>query len=94
MAEIEEAFSVLSQMNCGQGDLMTKSNLPSGSSPKGPDDVAWSDWTGLMFLERATTMSHSVDGALSVQICRKIERFPLVGQGILLNLGVSNVDGR
>ncbi|KAK8136815.1 phospholipase A2 [Apiospora sp. TS-2023a] len=89
MAEIEEAFSVLGLMNRGQGDLVAKSNLRKegniGSSSKGLEGVDWSDWTGRMFLERATIMGHSFGGATSVQICREAERFPWVGQGILLD---------
>lgn len=89
MAEMEEAFHVLGLINCGQGDLVAKSNLRKegnvGSSSKGLEGVDWSDWTGRMFLERATILGHSFGGATSVQVCREAERFPWVGQGILLD---------
>ncbi|KAK6833596.1 Platelet-activating factor acetylhydrolase [Apiospora arundinis] len=89
MAEIEEAFSVLNLMNDGQGDLVAKSNLRKkgniGSSSKGLEGVDWPEWTGRMFLDRVTIMGHSFGGATSVQICRETERFPWVGQGILLD---------
>lgn len=89
MAEIEEVFPVLTLINKGQGGLVAKSNLRKkgkiGSSSKGLDGVNWSEWAGRMFLENVTIMGHSFGGATSTQVCRQGNRFPWIGQGILLD---------
>lgn len=89
MAEIEEAFPVLELINKGQGGVVAKSNLRKngniGSSSKGLDGVNWREWAGRMSLENVTIMGHSFGGATATQVCRQGDRFPWVGQGILLD---------
>ncbi|KXJ91366.1 platelet-activating factor acetylhydrolase-like protein [Microdochium bolleyi] len=89
MAELEEAHYALNLINTGQGDLIYRSNLRKkgnpGSSSKGLDDVDWKDWEGRMYTDNATIMGHSFGGATSVQASREHERFPWIGQAILLD---------
>ncbi|KAI0169831.1 platelet-activating factor acetylhydrolase, isoform II-domain-containing protein [Hypoxylon sp. FL1284] len=89
MSEIEEAYYVLELLNKGQGDLVYRSNLRkkgnAGSSSKGLEGVDWSSWEGRLFLRDVTIMGHSFGGATTVEMVRQAERFPYIGQGILLD---------
>lgn len=89
MAEVEEAYYALELINNGQGGLIHGSNLRKkgnvGSSSKGLEDIDWTDWTGRMFLQDVTMMGHSFGGATTIQIVRQADRFPWLGQGILLD---------
>ncbi|KAI1771772.1 platelet-activating factor acetylhydrolase, isoform II-domain-containing protein [Hypoxylon cercidicola] len=89
MAEVEEAYYVLQLLNDGQGDLISRNNLRKkgnpGSSSKGLGGIDWSDWEGKLFLRNATIMGHSFGGATTVEIVRQADRFPYIGQGIVLD---------
>ncbi|KAK7742420.1 hypothetical protein SLS62_010728 [Diatrype stigma] len=89
MAEIEEAYYALELINNGQGDLVYRSNLRKegniGSSSKGLEGIDWTEWTGRMFLTDVTMMGHSFGGATTIQVVRQADRFPWLGQGILLD---------
>lgn len=89
MSEIGEAYYVLELLNNGQGDLVYKNNLRkkgnAGSSSKGLEGIDWSDWDDRLLLRNVTTMGHSFGGATTVEIVRQNDRFPYIGQGILLD---------
>jgi platelet-activating factor acetylhydrolase len=89
MAEIEEAFHALELINSGKGDLVLKSNLRKkgniGSSSKGLENVDWSEWAGRMCMTNVTAMGHSFGGATAVQIARRDDLYPWVGQCITLD---------
>lgn len=90
VSEIQEAFKVLKLINTGDPENKIKSrNLRrkpnQGSSSKGLDGVEWADWKGRLSLENVTAMGHSFGGATTIQILRLNDRFPWVGQGILLD---------
>lgn len=90
LAEIEEAFDVLETINSGDPDDRIRSrNLRKkpnhGSSSRGLDGIDWTDWKGRLSLENVTAMGHSFGGATTVQILRLNDRFPWIGQGILLD---------
>ncbi|KAI1384148.1 platelet-activating factor acetylhydrolase [Hypoxylon trugodes] len=89
MAEIEEAYYVLQLLNNGQGDLIYKNNQRkkgnAGSSSKGLEGIDWSDWEDRLLLRNVTVMGHSFGGATTVEVVRQNDRFPYIGQGILLD---------
>ncbi|KAI2616061.1 platelet-activating factor acetylhydrolase, isoform II-domain-containing protein [Hypoxylon sp. NC1633] len=89
MAEVEEAYYVMELLNNGQGDLVNKNNLRkkgnAGSSSKGLEGINWTDWEGRLFLRNVTAMGHSFGGATTAEIVRQSDRFPYIGQGILLD---------
>ncbi|KAI1103424.1 platelet-activating factor acetylhydrolase, isoform II-domain-containing protein [Jackrogersella minutella] len=89
MSEIEEAYNVLELLNNGQGDLVYNNNLRkkgnAGSSSKGLEGVNWSDWESRLLLRNVTAMGHSFGGATTVEIVRQSDRFPYIGQGIMLD---------
>ncbi|RKU48399.1 hypothetical protein DL546_009453 [Coniochaeta pulveracea] len=89
LAEIEEAYHVLTMINEGKGEKVRESNLRKkgyvGSSSKGLDGINWNDWQGRLHTENVTVAGHSFGGATTVQALRHAERFPWIGQGILLD---------
>ncbi|KAI4864882.1 platelet-activating factor acetylhydrolase, isoform II-domain-containing protein [Hypoxylon rubiginosum] len=92
-AEVQEAYSVLELLNSGQGDFILKNNLRkkgnAGSSSKGLQGIDWSDWKGKLFLQNVTMMGHSFGGATTVEIVRRADRLPYIGQGIVLDAWAS-----
>ncbi|OTA68552.1 platelet-activating factor acetylhydrolase [Hypoxylon sp. EC38] len=89
MSEIEEAYHILELLNNGQGDFIYKSNLRKkgniGSSSKELEGINWAEWEDGLLLRNVTVMGHSFGGATIVEIVRESNRFPYVGQGILLD---------
>ncbi|KAI0137556.1 platelet-activating factor acetylhydrolase [Hypoxylon sp. NC0597] len=89
MSEVEEAFYILELLNNGQGGFIYKSNLRKkgniGSSSKGLEGIDWAEWKDRLLLKNVTAMGHSFGGATTVEIVRESDRFPYVGQGILLD---------
>lgn len=90
VAEVEEAFRVLGIINAGDPenkikDLNLRKKPNRGSSSAGLDGVDWADWKDRLSLEDVTAMGHSFGGATTVQILRLNDRFPWVGQGVLLD---------
>ncbi|KAK3693583.1 platelet-activating factor acetylhydrolase, isoform II-domain-containing protein [Podospora appendiculata] len=89
LAEIEEAFHVLQEINNGRGECIAGQNLRVrgnvGSSSRGLDGVDWSDWKGRLYLENVTMMGHSFGGATTVQAL-KLDRFDWVSQGIVVDV--------
>lgn len=89
LAEIEEAFYVLGQINSGHGEDVCAQNLRRkgnvGSSSKGLEKIDWRDWASRLFLDHVTLMGHSFGAATTAQVLR-LERFSWVSQGILLDV--------
>ncbi|KAF3762254.1 hypothetical protein M406DRAFT_217998, partial [Cryphonectria parasitica EP155] len=90
LAELEEAFKALEVISEGDpDDRIKRANLRKkpnrGSSSKGLDGIDWTDWKGRLSLQNVTAMGHSFGGATTVQILRLNDRFPWIGQGILLD---------
>ncbi|KAK3335405.1 platelet-activating factor acetylhydrolase, isoform II-domain-containing protein [Cercophora scortea] len=88
LAEIEEAFHVLREINNGRGNRIAEQNLRVkgniGSSSRGLDGVDWADWKGRLYLENVTMMGHSFGGATTVQALT--EGFGWVSQGIVVDI--------
>jgi len=89
LAEIEEAYHVLTMIGEGRGEEVKKANLRKkgtvGGSSKGLDGIDWQDWKGRLHLESVTMAGHSFGGATAVQVIRLADRFRWIGQGILLD---------
>ena len=89
LAEIEDAYHVLTMINDGRGEEVRQVNLRKkgtvGSSSKGLEGIDWQDWRGRLHLENVTMAGHSFGGATSVQVIRLADRFPWIGQGVLLD---------
>jgi platelet-activating factor acetylhydrolase len=89
LAEIEEAYHVLTMINEGRGEEVREVNLRKkgtvGSSSKGLDGIDWQDWNGRLHMENVTMAGHSFGGATAVQVVRLVDRFSWIGQGVLLD---------
>ncbi|KAG7106537.1 Platelet-activating factor acetylhydrolase like protein [Verticillium longisporum] len=88
MAEMEEAFHVISLINDGKGSAVSATNLRRqgnvASSSQGLGGIRWDNWTGRMLTNNMTVMGHSFGGATTVQCLRK-SSLTWVGQGIILD---------
>ncbi|KAH7375231.1 platelet-activating factor acetylhydrolase [Plectosphaerella cucumerina] len=88
MAEIEEAYHILGEINSGRGESVAESNMRKkgfvGSSSKGLIGIDWDEWSGRMLLDNVTMMGHSFGGATVIQ-CLRTRSLTWVGQGIALD---------
>jgi len=88
MAEIEEAYYLLREINDGRGAVVARANLRKkgnvASSSRGLEGIDWDDWAGRMLLDNVTIMGHSFGGATTVQ-CLREKKMSWVGQGIALD---------
>ena len=90
LAEIEEAYSVLTELVKGNGKMISDRNLRKkgykGSSRHGLEGVDWSQWKGRARLDHVTAAGHSFGAATTVDILRLGERFHYVSQGIIYDI--------
>jgi platelet-activating factor acetylhydrolase len=88
LAEIEEAYHILQQINDGEGDHVAAINLRRkgyfASSSHGLRGIDWTDWAGRLFLHDVTMMGHSFGGATTVQTLRT-PSLTWIGRGVLLD---------
>jgi platelet-activating factor acetylhydrolase len=89
LAEIEEAYYVMSRIHAGDGDAIAAKNLrmksptTCGGSSRGLRGVDWVSWKGRFHLQQVTILGHSFGAATTVEVLRHQDRFHYVGQGIL-----------
>ncbi|TLD38795.1 platelet-activating factor acetylhydrolase isoform II-domain-containing protein [Venturia nashicola] len=90
LAEIEEAFKVLTKMCNGQGAEIARHNLRrkgfKGGSSRGLQGVDWSLWENRFHLDQVTILGHSFGAATTIELLRASERFPYVSQGIIYDI--------
>ncbi|KAG8623713.1 hypothetical protein KVT40_008689 [Elsinoe batatas] len=90
MAEVEEVYRILGEINAGHGQSITQRNLRckghTGSSSHGLSGVDWDHWSGRMHLESTTVLGHSFGAATTVELLRHRDRFPHLTQGIILDI--------
>ncbi|KAI9817138.1 MAG: hypothetical protein M1827_001250 [Pycnora praestabilis] len=90
LAEIEEAYKVMSILRNGDGELIAKRNLrvkgAIGASSRGLDGVDWASWKGRFHLEQVTIVGHSFGAATTIEILRHADRFKWVTQGIIYDI--------
>jgi platelet-activating factor acetylhydrolase len=89
LAEIEEAYHVLTVIAEGRGEGIKQVNLRKkgtvGSSSKGLEGIDWHDWKGRLHLRNVTMAGHSFGAATAVQVVRLANRFSWIGQAVLLD---------
>lgn len=90
LAEIEEAYHIMTMIHDGQGDAVAAANLRVkgnvGSSSRGLTGVDWSSWKGRFHLKQVTILGHSFGSATAVEVLRHHDRFQYVGQGIIYDI--------
>jgi platelet-activating factor acetylhydrolase len=90
LAEIEEAYKLLLEIQAGNGadiakqHTRVKGTLGAPSSPLHAID--WNSWKGRFHTDSVTMVGHSFGAATSVEILRQKSRFPYITQGIIYDL--------
>ncbi|KAF2100600.1 hypothetical protein NA57DRAFT_37102 [Rhizodiscina lignyota] len=90
LAEIEEAYHLISEIHAGRGAEVAKHNIRKkgyvASSSRGLEGVDWSTWKSSFRLDNVTILGHSFGAATSVELLRDRKRFPHVRQGIIYDI--------
>ncbi|KAF2156448.1 hypothetical protein K461DRAFT_310905 [Myriangium duriaei CBS 260.36] len=91
MAEVEEAYWILSTINSGNGHVVAERNLRRkgfhASSSYGLDGVDWSSWRNRVYTDSITALGHSFGAATVVEMLRhQADRFTWLSQGIILDI--------
>ncbi|ESZ97347.1 hypothetical protein SBOR_2277 [Sclerotinia borealis F-4128] len=90
LAEIEEAYYVMTQIHHGNGSLVAQANLREsspgrmGGSSRGLKGIDWESWKNRFHLQQVTMLGHSFGATTAVEALRyQTKRFPYISQGIL-----------
>lgn len=92
LAEIEEAYHVMTLIHDGHGadlaasSLRLKSDGVIGGSSRGLKGIDWDAWEGRYHLRQVTMLGHSFGAATTVEVLRHEERFDYIGQGIIYDI--------
>lgn len=93
LAEIEEAYHVMTLLHNGEGakiakaSLRCKDNGSKGGSSRGLQGINWRSWGGGRFqLQQVTMLGHSFGAATTVEVLRHKDRFQYIGQGIIYDI--------
>lgn len=90
MAELQEAYGVMTEIVGGNGKMIADRNLRKkgykGSSRHGLDGIDWSRWKDRVRLDHVTICGHSFGAATAVEILRHNDRFNYVSQGIIYDI--------
>lgn len=90
LAEIEEAYEVIREINEGRGESIATKNLRRkhyrGSSSQGLDGMDWSQWMGRVQMNHVVAAGHSFGGATVTDMLRHENRFNWVSQGIIYDI--------
>lgn len=90
MAEMEEAYHVMSEICKGHGQQIADKNLRmkgyKASSSHGLKGVDWARWKNRFRLDHVTACGHSFGAATVVETLRHDDRFTFVSQGIIYDI--------
>jgi platelet-activating factor acetylhydrolase len=92
LAEIEEAYHVMTLIHDGKGECVERENLRDqdegrvGGSSRGLKGIDWESWKGRFHLQQVTMLGHSFGAATTVEVLRHKHRFQYIGQGIIYDI--------
>ena len=90
IAEIEEAYHVMSEISSGKGEEMARLNLRKkgfvGASSHGLEGIDWTSWRGRVLTTNVAMVGHSFGAATTVEILRNPDRFNYIGMGIIYDI--------
>ena len=92
LAEIEEAYHIMTLVHNGEGakiakaSLRCKENGSKGGSSRGLQGINWESWRGEFHLQQVTMLGHSFGAATTVEVLRHKDRFQYIGQGIIYDI--------
>ncbi|KAJ5037229.1 uncharacterized protein L3040_007406 [Drepanopeziza brunnea f. sp. 'multigermtubi'] len=92
LAEIEEAYRVMTLIHDGHGEQIARANLRGktdgaiGGSSRGLKGISWDMWKNRFHLQQVTMLGHSFGAATAVEVLRHEDRFQFIGQGIIYDI--------
>lgn len=90
LAELEEAYSIMSSIHSGSGANIAAKNLRKkgykGASRHGLQGIDWSRWKGRFHLHNVTACGHSFGAATCIEMLRHDDRFNYLSQGIIYDI--------
>ena len=90
MAELEEAYWIVREINEGHGQLVADRNLRcdgfKASSSHGLEGVNWPRWKDRVRMDHVTACGHSFGGATVTEMLRHSDRFKCISQGIIYDI--------
>lgn len=90
MAEIEEAYSIISQIAAGNGQSVAEKNMRrkgyKAASSVGLAGVDWKRWKNRVRLDHVTACGHSFGAATVVEMLRKDDLSFHISQGIIYDI--------
>lgn len=92
LAEIEEAYHVMSLIHAGDGAKIEQANLRNkcdgakGGSRRALRGIDWDAWRGRFHLQQVTMLGHSFGAATTIEVLRHKDHFTYVGQGIIYDI--------
>ncbi|TKA78629.1 hypothetical protein B0A55_02671 [Friedmanniomyces simplex] len=90
MAELEEAYAAMCQLQRGEGEELAKTNMRrkgfKGSSSRGLEGVDWARWKNRFSLDNVTACGHSFGAATVIEMLRHTDRFTWISQGIIYDI--------
>lgn len=92
LAEIEEAYYIMTLIHDGYGEEVAASNLRlksargKGGSSRGLRGVDWASWKNRFHLQQVTMLGHSFGAATAIEVLRHQDRFQYIGQGIIYDI--------
>ncbi len=92
LAEIEEAYHVMTLIHDGKGESIADANLRGkyegkvGGSSRGLKGIDWGSWKDRFHLQQVTMLGHSFGAATAIEVLRHRDRFQYIGQGIIYDI--------
>ena len=90
LAELEEAYAVMTKICGGKGHEVADQNLrykgAVGASSQGLDGINWDSWKDRFHTTEVTMIGHSFGSATTVEVLRHKDRFQYVSQGIIYDI--------
>lgn len=92
LAELEEAYHVMTLIHDGHGEEVSKANLrnkddgAAGGSSRALKGIDWASWKNRFHLKQVTMLGHSFGAATAIEVLRHQDRFQFIGQGIIYDI--------
>ena len=92
LAELEEAYHVMTLIHDGHGEEVSKANLrnkddgAAGGSSRVLKGIDWASWKNRFHLKQVTMLGHSFGAATAIEVLRHQDRFQFIGQGIIYDI--------
>lgn len=90
VAEIDEAYHVMTEISLGRGEELKKHNLrvrgAPGASSQGLHGIDFSTWKHRFHVDKVTLIGHSFGSATAVEMLRSSEQYNYITQGIIYDI--------